>query len=401
MSLHILIFVWMVVGSLLALLTVPGTLELLFLTLGGILPARKRKATLTDGARQKLAIVIPAHDEEAGITACIESVLGCHAARETYSVVVVADNCTDRTGEKARKAGARVLTRNDDARRGKGYALDYAFTRLSAEGYHLFIVIDADSSVTPNLVDAFRAAFASGAYALQCRYRVRNSAESIRTRWMNIALMAFNVLRPRGRDRFGVSAGILGNGFGLSSKTLQQVPYTAVSVVEDLEYHLRLVRAGLRVQFVDAVTVFGEMPTGGSGVATQRSRWEGGRLRMISQFVPQLMGEVLRGRFRLLEPLFELLLLPLAFQVGLLLLAMTTPIALVRFYAAGALGLAVVHMLAGVMVGGGSWRDVSTLLLAPWYLIWKLRMLPSLFRSARQDTTWIRTEREAVKGERL
>lgn len=394
-----LISAWIVIGTLLAFLTVPGTIELLSLTFGGMLPARKILRPKTWRKQRRLAIVVPAHNEAAGIAACVCNLLQCDAPRGSYSVIVVADNCTDHTTEEARRAGATVLVRDDQTRRGKGYALDHAFTVLGAQGYDVFIVVDADSSVSPNIVGDFLAAFAAGADALQCRYKVRNVSDTVRTRWMNVALMAFNVLRPRGRDRFGISAGILGNGFGLSRQTLELVPYTAVSLVEDLEYHLRLVRAGLKVRFVDSVTVYGEMPAAGGGVATQRARWEGGRFRMISEFAPSLISEVVHGKFRLIEPLLELLLLPLAFHVGLLLLALTTPEPWVRLYAAGSLALVVDHLLAGVVVGGGSWRDAGSLLTAPLYLVWKLRMLPELLRNAGHGAAWVRTDR-AAKGER-
>jgi cellulose synthase/poly-beta-1,6-N-acetylglucosamine synthase-like glycosyltransferase len=396
----VLISAWIVLGSLFALVTLPGTVELLFLTLGGILPASRPRRPPNPQKDQRLAIVIPAHNEEAGIAACVRNLRQCDARSGSYSVVVVADNCSDGTVVQAQQAGATVLIRDDESRRGKGYALDYAFTALGDVGYDLFIVVDADSSVTPNLVQEYLAAFAAGADALQCRYKVRNVEDSARTRWMNVALMAFNVLRPRGRDRCGVSAGILGNGFALSRQTLERVPYTAVSLVEDLEYHLRLVRAGLRVRFVDSVTVYGEMPIGGQGVATQRTRWEGGRFRMIFEFAPGLMREVAGGKLRLLEPLLELLLLPLAFHVGLLLLALTTPQPWVRLYAVGSLLLVVDHLLAAVVVGGGSWRDAGALLTAPLYVIWKLRMLPVLLRNAGQGAAWVRTERNAAEGER-
>ena len=395
----VLLAVWIVLGTLCALLTLPGTVELFFLTLGGVLPARKLYGSESVQKPKRLAIVVPAHNEEAGISQCVRNLLQCRALGEDFSLVVVADNCSDRTAELARGAGAMVLVRNDERCRGKGYALDYAFTALGAEGYELFIVVDADSSVTPNLVRVFVAAFAAGADALQCRYKVRNVSDTARTRWMNVALMAFNVLRPRGRDRLGASAGILGNGFALSRQTLELVPYAAVSLVEDLEYHLRLVRAGMKVRFVDAVTVYGEMPAAGRGVATQRARWEGGRFRMISEFAPRLLLEVARGNLRLLEPLLELLLLPLAFHVGLLLMALTTPQPWVRLYAAGSLALVVDHLLAAVVVGGGSWRDAGSLLTAPLYVVWKLRMLPELLRHAGQGAVWVRTDR-AEKGER-
>jgi len=77
------------------------------------------------------------------------------------------------------------------------------------------LVIDADSVVDPGLTATVRRRFMAGARALQCRYEVYNSNVNGRTRLMNLAFYAFNVIRPRGRARLGLSAGILGNGFAL------------------------------------------------------------------------------------------------------------------------------------------------------------------------------------------
>ena len=387
-------------GVLCAICTVPGTLELAFLTLGGALPGRRQKGSPGEVSPRpgRIAIVVPAHNEESSISACVKSLLACDSLKDSFSVFVVADNCTDQTGQQAELAGAKVLVRNNLDLRGKGYALDFAFRTLSSD-FDLFIVVDADTSVSPNLVCEFSAACALGAEALQCRYKVRNANDSARTRWMNIALMAFNVLRPRGRSRLGLSAGVLGNGFALTRSTLKKVPYEAVSVVEDLEYHLRLVRAGIKVQFVDSVTVYGEMPITGKGVLTQRSRWEGGRFQMLGRFAPELFADVLGGRGQLLEPLLELLLLPLAFHVTLLVLALATPFTAVRLYAASSLALVLVHLLSAISIGGGEWRDLQALLSAPFYVFWKLRVIPELLRNSRKGTTWVRTARAASKGD--
>ena len=153
-----------------------------------------------------------------------------------------------------------MVERIDALRRGKGYALEDPFAMLLAEGFDAFIVIDADTVVEPNLLVEIVTLFESGADGVQTRYGVLNYNVSTRTRLMNIALMAFNVLRPRGRDRLGLSSGILGNGFALSRATLIAVPYAAHSIVEDLEYHLKLVRHDRRIEFADRTTVRADMP---------------------------------------------------------------------------------------------------------------------------------------------
>ncbi|HEX5229002.1 MAG TPA: glycosyltransferase family 2 protein [Bryobacteraceae bacterium] len=374
-----------------AVLTLPGSLELLLVTVGGVLPVRR--STASRRTFKRLACVVPAHDEAGGIAACVAS-LKAAASVHPAQIVVVADNCTDETVDIARGAGARVLERNDPEHRGKGYALDFAFQQLLADGVEAVFVVDADSRVATNFIAEMTAALEAGAGAVQCRYLVANPGASMRTRLMNVALLAFNVLRPRGRDRWGLSAGLLGNGFGLAADTLEQVPYRATSVVEDLEYHHLLVAAGIAVRFVDGTAVYGDMPAEGAGIKTQRARWEGGRLRMIRSQGPRLAGQVLRGRARFIEPLLELLLLPLGLHVALVAMALASPQAGLRWYGAAGLALVGTHVIAAIAVGGGEPRDVAALALAPFYVFWKLCMLPSILRTARRNAPWVRTERD-------
>lgn len=379
-------------GAAAALASLPGAVELLLLTLGGLLPARKRQpAAATPPIR--LAVVIPAHNEELGLPICLPSLRLAGAI--DGEVVVIADNCTDTTAQVAAAHGARVLERHNLEQRGKGYALDHAFRILMPEGFDAFLIVDADTTVPLNFLTAMRQRFAAGAAAAQCRYLVRNPSGSIRTRLMNLALLAFNAFRPRGRERWGLSAGILGNGFGLARRVLEQVPYDASSVVEDLEYHLRLVTAGHRVEFAEETCVYGEMPVAGAGVKTQRSRWEGGRFRMIREHSARLAGRVLSGELRLLEPLLELLLLPLALHVVLLLLSLVAPSPVVRLYALSGLALVLAHLLGAVWRSGGTWRDLAALAAAPAYVLWKIILIPTLLRSSRANSAWVRTERPA------
>jgi cellulose synthase/poly-beta-1,6-N-acetylglucosamine synthase-like glycosyltransferase len=69
-----------------------------------------------------VAVLIPAHNESAGI----EATLRCLQAqlRAGDRVLVVADNCDDDTAAVARDAGAEVIERIDAIHRGKGFALD-------------------------------------------------------------------------------------------------------------------------------------------------------------------------------------------------------------------------------------------------------------------------------------
>jgi cellulose synthase/poly-beta-1,6-N-acetylglucosamine synthase-like glycosyltransferase len=383
---------FIVFGAVLALITLPGSIELLLLSVAAVLP-RRRYVSAPAPKDYKLVVVVPAHNEELHIARCVRSLLSAVRSGIVTEVVVVADNCDDLTAAVAAAAGARVLSRTNLLERGKGYALDFAFRALASEGWDAFAVVDADSEVATNFLTELAAALAAGAPAVQCRYVVRNARESIRTRLMKVANAAYNVLRPLGRDRCGLSVGIYGNGFALSAEALRVVPYTATSLIEDAEYHLALLEARRYVRFVATTWVHGDMPAAGAGVKTQRTRWEGGRLRLLREEAPKLAVKVLRGQFSFLEPCLDLLLLPLAFHVSLLLLAAATPSWPVRSVALGGLVVVIFHLVATIAVTGGGLEDVVALLAAPFYIVWKILLIPRLARSTGAKSAWTRTER--------
>ncbi|MGE3635223.1 MAG: glycosyltransferase family 2 protein [Sandaracinaceae bacterium] len=380
-------------GLLASATTLPGTLELTALTVGSLLPPRR--IPRSDRRIGALGVVVPAHDEEAGIARCVESLLACRFPPGGARILVVADNCSDRTAHRAADAGAEVLVRNDVERRGKGYALELAFDHLLSDpDVEAVLVVDADTRVDPSFLVEMANAFAAGADGAQCKYLVSNPRATPGASLMNVALMAFNVARPRARERFGLSVGILGNGFGLHRRVLERLPYTARSVVEDLEYHLMMVREGFAVRFVDTTAVWADVPTSSEGQRTQRERWEGGRLRMIREHAPPLLAELVAGRMELAEPLGELLLLPLATHVGLLGVTALIPFAPTQLYALASLGVVGAHVLAAMRAAGAGPEDYRALARAPGYVLQKVGRLPGIVTASRREHSWVRTARE-------
>ena len=53
--------------------------------------------------RARLVVLVPAHDEEVLIGRCLQHLLAQDHPAELRRIVVVADNCTDRTAELARE----------------------------------------------------------------------------------------------------------------------------------------------------------------------------------------------------------------------------------------------------------------------------------------------------------
>jgi cellulose synthase/poly-beta-1,6-N-acetylglucosamine synthase-like glycosyltransferase len=250
----------MLVSVALVLLALPVLAWTTYLAALAALSWENRPPAPVSAPRTRFEVIVPAHDEELGIAATVENLLAVDYPAELRRVVVVADNCSDTTAARAAAAGATVLERHDTEKRGKGYALAHAFERALLEGrVDAVVVVDADTTVTPNLLRAFDARLQAGALAIQAEYAVANREASWRTRLMHIGFTLFHDVRSRARERLGVSAGLRGNGMAFAVRLLREVPHDAFSVVEDVEYGIRLGRAGHRVHYAGDARVFGEM----------------------------------------------------------------------------------------------------------------------------------------------
>lgn len=379
------------IGGAVVLLTLPLVVELAVLTLASRLPRRSRgNAGIAEPI--ELAVIIPAHNEERLIASCVES-LRVSAFGTKTRIIAIAHNCTDRTAERAAKAGAEVIVYDDPQAQGKGAALAFGFAHATSLGVDACLVVDGDSTVSGNLVSVVREAITDGAQAVQCRYEMESSSERPKSRLTALAFRGFNVIRPAGRDRLGLSAGILGNGFAIRRTLLTENPYNALSLVEDLEFHIRLVLSGNRVQFLDGAKVSSALPASKQGEVTQRSRWEGGRVNAAKTWLVPLLGQLIRGRLRVFEPILDLASLPVGYAAAWLLIGAAVPLVWLRIYAFIAVAVIGSHVLTAAWSGNDFAGDMRILSRAPGYILWKLCMLPSLLRSSRTDAAWVRTER--------
>ncbi|HWC30196.1 MAG TPA: glycosyltransferase family 2 protein, partial [Dehalococcoidia bacterium] len=176
----------------------------------------------------RFAVIIPAHDEEAMLPQTLRSLALQTYPHELYEVHVIADNCSDRTAALARDLGATVHERHDPANPGKGQAIAWLLPQLTSKP-DVYVFIDADTTVDPDLLVAFDRRFASGSDALQASYRVSDpeSAPLITLRALAFGLM--HELRGRAKARLGLSIGIWGNGFALSRSVLEEIGWLSFS----------------------------------------------------------------------------------------------------------------------------------------------------------------------------
>ena len=119
------------------------------------------RATPSLADRGLIVALIPAYNEEDSIGEALE-----HLHRQEVSpdlVVVCADNCTDRTAERAEAAGAYVYETVGNTHKKAGalnQALDQVLPELGDDA--AILVMDADSFLTPTFIAEARRYLAKG-----------------------------------------------------------------------------------------------------------------------------------------------------------------------------------------------------------------------------------------------
>lgn len=373
------------------------TLYLLVLTVAAF--GFTKKVGVRPEPPPKIAVVIPAHNEEAGIAATIASVRRCRYPAAAYEIMVIADNCTDRTAAVAQAAGATVWVRHDPARRGKGQALDWFLRQWgeASQAYAITALIDADTVVAPDFLREIAASLAhSEVQVVQGFYGVANPLENWRTALATAALCVFHHLRPAGRNRLGGSAGLKGNGMAFRTALLRHYGWPAHSIVEDLEFSLLLLRDQILVHYNPDAAVYGEMARTRQQAGVQRRRWESGRWQMVRTYARQLLRQGWQERqVALLDGFLDLATPPLALLVaatgGLWLLGLLFFPVYAFLPGWCLLGLAA-YVMAGLWLKKAPLRVWLYLGAAPLFILWKLPIhIASLVR--RSTTVWQRTPR--------
>jgi 1,2-diacylglycerol 3-beta-glucosyltransferase len=385
---------------LIAIVAIPAIGASLYLLILTLLSGRPATPPASD-RQMRFDIIVPAHNEAAVIEAAVRSLMSVDWPADRYRVVVVADNCTDSTAAIAAAAGAHVLSRVDAERRGKGYALDFAFSESRRKGWaQAVLVVDADAKVSRNILEACACRMQRGAQAVQVHYGVSNTDASWRTRLLSIAKASFHIVRSRGRERLGVSCGIRGNGWAVTHDLLAKVPYKAFSLTEDVEYGIDLGTAGFRVAYADEAHSDAEMVSGEKDSRKQRQRWEQGRFQLIRTRTGPLIRQAVQMRSGIcLDLALDLLVLPVSYvflNMGVLLMisswaAWTYPTLGPWLWVAVACALALIlYILRGWQLSGAGLRGLLDLGRAPFFLAWKLMVM---LRSGGSKE-WVRTKRE-------
>lgn len=369
-------------------------LYMLFIVAGSWLYRLPTSSAIRDAA---FAVLVPAHNEEAGVADTISHLQT--AGGDAIRIIVVADNCSDQTALLARASGAEVWERHDLQNRGKGQAIDWALRehRDSLASARLIAFVDADMQVHPQFFREMTAAFADPqTLVAQGRYVISNAGRSVLSSIGFASFAYVNHVRPAGRCFWGGTADLKGGGMVFRSEFLLPRGWPAHSIAEDVQLGKELMLEGVRVIYVPGAKVESEIPTTLAQVTVQQSRWEAGRHDIHVPLLRRVAATLLSTPSRLLiDGLLDLLVPPLSVVIALGLFGIGLAIwsgSASAWLLATILLVFALAVLSGLLQNKAGIAVYARLVGAPLFLIWKLALLARV-RTAGAPSTWQRTPR--------
>lgn len=349
----------------------------------------------------RIAVLIPAHNEELLIARCLHVILSADYPEHLRNIYVVADNCSDGTKEKVESFPVVCFQREDAVKTGKGYAIQWGLEQINLREYDAVLFIDADAVVSSNIFLEMDRLLGRGERAIQVYNGTLNPEDSWLTRCGHLSDVLQFELYFKGREVLGLTSRLLGNGMCLHREVLERVPWRAYSITENWEYYCNVLLSGYRVAFTPHVCANSDQVGSLKQARSQKTRWQTGWAEVARRYVPHLLALGLKRRdLRLLDAAIDFLLPSAAMQTGIMTGAMVGVLVLNRGFLlwwtgiVGLMGCSIV--VVSLLIARAGLMDYIAICYAPVYVAWKMLLRVRLIgRIGAKD--WVRTVRRAKR----
>ena len=257
-----------------------------------------KEKPLKEDKQHRFMTIIPAHNEEKVVVNLIESLRKLDYPKDLYDIYVIADNCTDKTAEVAKKAGAIVYERFDEAHKTKGHALQWFLAQKIEEDapYDAFCIFDADNIVDENFLKVMNKKLCQGEEVVQGYKDIKNPSDS----WVSAGYAIFYWTMHRfyhlARYNIGLSPLMNGTGFMVKFDVIKPQGWNTKTLTEDIEFSLKRIIEGKKLGWARDAIVYDEQPVGFKQSWTQRSRWTVGHMQCLKEYTKPLAEAVVKNK---------------------------------------------------------------------------------------------------------
>ena len=253
------------------------------------IPLSEKRKRYPSAPPHKIAVLVAAKDEETVIGELIKSISEAKYPKEFLKVFVCADNCSDKTAEIAKEAGACVYERTDSERVGKGYVIDFLLSRIDGDFgkdfFDAFVVFDADNTVDGEYFTEVNKAFSAGYDVVTCYRNSKNYGDN----WLSAGSGLWFIRESRylngSRMRIGACPQVSGTGFLFSNLLKNELggwPYHTLT--EDYEFTCDSVIKGRRFAYCEDAVFYDEQTSSLRQSFNQRLRWCKGGIQSFKKY---------------------------------------------------------------------------------------------------------------------
>jgi cellulose synthase/poly-beta-1,6-N-acetylglucosamine synthase-like glycosyltransferase/peptidoglycan/xylan/chitin deacetylase (PgdA/CDA1 family)/spore germination protein YaaH len=274
---------------------------------------RRRKNFATPDYQPRVAVLIPAYNEEKVIVRTIRSVM--MSTYKNIHIIVIDDGSKDRTAECARDAypadiasGRLTVVKKENA--GKAEALNYALDRFVHED--IYVGIDADTVIAHDAIARLVPHFANPKIGAVAGNAKVGNRVNLWTRWQALEYITSQNFERRALDLFDVVVVVPGAiGAWRTEAVLKGGKYHSNTVAEDADLTMILLEQGLSVIYEDRALAFTEAPINMDGLMRQRFRWSFGIMQAVFKHLGAVTKRRAMGLFALPNIIVFQIMLPL------------------------------------------------------------------------------------------
>ncbi len=274
---------------------------------------RKPQHPASAGFNPRVAVLIPAYNEETVIVRTIRSVL--NSDYKNLHVIVIDDGSSDRTAEVARAAYAREIAAGhvqvlSKPNAGKAAAaLNYALERLNED---IYVGIDADTVIAADAISKLIPHFEDEKIGAMAGNAKVGNRVNLWTRWQALEYITSQNFERRALDLFHVVTVVPGAiGAWRTAPVKAAGGYHLNTVAEDADLTMNLLEMGLKVDYEDRALAFTEAPIDAKGLMRQRFRWSFGTLLAVWMHRAAFVRNKAMGLFALPNILIFQMFMPL------------------------------------------------------------------------------------------
>lgn len=273
---------------------------------------RKRKNYASPEYAPRVAVLIPAYNEEKVIVRTVRSVMMSNY--KNIRIIVIDDGSKDRTYDIVREAypadiasgRLTVLTKPNG---GKAEALNFALEQTDEE---IYVGIDADGVIAHDAITRMVPHFANPKIGAVAGNAKVGNRVNLWTRWQALEYITSQNFERRALDLFDVVMVVPGAiGAWRTAAVRAGNGYHPDTVAEDADLTMNLLEQGYEVIYEDQALAFTEAPENMDGLMRQRFRWSFGILQAIFKHRDAVKKHRAMGLFALPNILIFQILLPL------------------------------------------------------------------------------------------